>query len=444
MKSLTIRMRVTLWYAFFMMVLIGLSLLLIKDMSTRTVVNNQKEHLVEIVTDSLDDLGNVDMQYYEYGVHLMIYDENETYVDGVIPEDFSKDIPLVNGKIRLVGSGNEKYYIYDKAIEEPGDVSWVRGAFLQSDPDPINTFIIPGISWFLPIMVLITCGIGYFITRRAFRPVARIQQTAQDIADSDQLSLRIGLPEGKDEIAKLGKTVDYMLDKLERSFEKEKQFTSDVSHELRTPLAVILAESEYTLAYAENLEEAKESIAVVNRQANRMLELMNQLLFFSRSDQGQLILNVESISVVDLVSELVEEYRELPDTKDIRIVITNHIKGDVTIRADKMLFTRCVSNLINNAISYGKEHGHIDINIFCEDSKVGIAVSDDGIGIAGEHLEKIWDRFYQVEESRNKEKGSSMGLGLSMVKMIVEKHEGSVDVTSKLNEGSTFTLYFPK
>jgi len=444
MKSLTIRMKVTLWYAFFMLLLIAVSLIFISDLSGKAMLTNQKGNLIETVTDAINEMESPDhFDYFENGIYLLVYDDHESYVNGIVPEDFSTGQPLRDDYVQTIESVTQTFYVYDKSFQKDGSRYWMRGVVTHTAPDPIGALTVSVVSGVLPVIVLLTCVIGYFITKRAFRPVKQIQETAQSIADSDQLSLRIGLPEGRDEIAKLGKTVDHMLDKLQQSFEKEKQFTDDVSHELRTPLAVILTESEYTLQHAGSLEEANESMEVVNRQANRMSVLINQLLFFSRSENGSMILNYETFDALLVITELVQDYQGLAEMKEITISFVNTSDRNLQLSADQELFTRSLSNMIQNAVNYCEASGHIEVAARRTEDYIMITVSDDGIGISQEHIDKIWDRFYQVEESRSKAMGNSMGLGLSMVKIIMEKHGGHVTVDSILGEGSTFTLYFP-
>lgn len=445
MKFLTIRMRVTLWYAFFMLVLLAISLALISNLSAKAMLANQQENLIETVSDGIDEIdspGNFD--FFENGVYLLVYDERENYLGGVMPADFTAAVPFADQVLQTARVEDQAFYLYDKLFFWQGKPYWLRGIAPQSGPDPIGAFMVTLVSGVLPVFVLLTCAVGYFITKRALAPVKKIQETAQTITDRNELSLRIGLSEGKDEIARLAQTVDNMLDKLEKSFAKEKQFTADASHELRTPLAVILSESEYALQHAKSLGEAKESMAVINRQAERMSALINQLLFFTRSDREALVLNEESFRVDLAVMELAEDYREPARAKEMTITTAIKTGSRVMLRADRMLFCRSLSNLIQNAVQYGNPGGRIEVSVYWEKKGLAVAVSDDGIGIAAQDLDRIWDRFYQVKQSRSKENGGSMGLGLSMVKAIVNKHGGSVAVDSQPDEGSTFTLYFPQ
>ncbi len=442
--SLSIRAKVTLWYAFFMVFLILISLAVITNLSQKSMLTNQKQNLIETVNDATNEIDGVgEFEFYGNGVFLMLYNSDHIYQDGIIPENFSASMTLSDHNIQTVGIKDQTYFMYDQSFEMDRETYWMRGMTPQTTPDPTWGFIVFAVSGFLPVFVLVTCLSGFFITKRAFRPVRKIQETAQSIADGDELSLRIGLPEGNDEIARLGKTVDYMLDKLERSFEKEKQFTSDVSHELRTPLAVILTESEYALQHTDSIHEAKESLAVINRQADNMSALINQLLFFTRADQTSFGLHYELFAVGPVISELAEDYRIPAEEKGMAIPVPDNPKEDFILNADKILFVRSLSNLIKNAICYSKYKGVINIQVSEEKHYLAVSVTDNGIGISAENLPKIWDRFFQEEESRNKMNSGSMGLGLSMVKTILEKHGGYVSAESEIGKGSVFTLYFP-
>lgn len=443
-KFSTIRMRVTLWYAFFMTLLIFISLMMIRELSVKAMMSNQKENLIEIVRDGIKDVNTPgEFDYFDGSVYLLVYDENRIYQKGVIPDLFSVTQPLSHQRVQSVEAGGEVYYVYDQFVERERGSFWIRGVTSKETPDPTWSFISNVMSVFMPGIVVVSCLIGYFITKRAFRPVKKIQETAQSIADSNRISLRIGLPEGSDEIAKLGGTVDHMLDKLERSFEKEKQFTSDVSHELRTPLTVILTESEYALTDAQDLDEAKESLLVVRRQADHMSRLIHQLLFLSRSDHDALLLDKEEFEVFSAVFEVVQEYRILTEIDGTTISVTNNAAENIVIEADLVLFKRSLSNIIQNAVNYGKKGGCIEVLISQNEGYVCIEVADDGMGIAEADLDKIWDRFYQVDQSRNKSNGNSMGLGLSMVQTILTQHGGYVEVESTHGKGSKFSLFYP-
>ena len=240
--------------------LISIILGMLVEFTGITILTDQKKQLVEVVKDVIEDIEEKDkFDFFDDGVFILLYDENKNFIDGSIPQDFSLDTPLISKtQVQQQIKGKNRFYIYDQKITTSNQkVLWIRGVVSDIYSNQITKTILTLSFILLPILVILSSIIGYYITKRAFLPVKKIQETAENITSNNKLSLRIGLPEGKDEISKLGNTIDKMLDKLENSFIKEKQFTSDASHELRTPISVILAESEYILKHGETFEEAR-------------------------------------------------------------------------------------------------------------------------------------------------------------------------------------------
>ncbi|WP_373077783.1 sensor histidine kinase [Fusobacterium varium] len=444
MKLLTIRAKITLWYTLFMIGLVTAILGIIVEFTDMSILNNQKHELVKVVEDAAEDIEEGDdFDFYDDGVYLLKYNIQLEYIEGSIPDKFPISFPLESERVQSMKKDGEIFYIYDKKIKDEHDnIFWIRGVVPNIQIMQLGKIIIGAAFVLLPVLVILSSLIGYFITKKAFLPVKKIQETAQKISEGNKLYLRIGLPDGKDEISMLGKTVDNMLEKLEKSFEKEKQFTSDVSHELRTPIAVIMAESEYVLQHGTSFEEAIESIESINYQVNKMSVLINQLLFFSRAEQGKIQLNYEKTDILQLMDEIIKDIKFTAESKKIAVNIINKLTVH-EYYVDKMLFSRVVQNVIQNAIIYGKENGCVSIEIYEKNSYIAIKIKDNGIGISKENLNKIWDRFYQVDQSRTNQENGSMGLGLSMVKWIIEKHKGYTEVESTLGVGSIFTLFFP-
>ena len=229
-----------------------------------------------------------------------------------------------------------------------------------------------------------------------------------------------------------------MFGRLEKSFEAERQFTSDASHELRTPTAVIMAQAEYGLELADNEDEYREALEVIKRQAERMNDLINRLLFFTRLDQGTEPVNMEEVNLSQLTSDICAEQQMI---KYSNITLSADIEPDIAAITDRNLFTRLLNNLCSNAYKYGKPDGSIKVSLKRLDDRAVLSVADDGIGISEENLEKIWNRFYQVEPSRNEDAGGGgIGLGLSMVKRIAVLLGGEVSVESTLGKGTIFSF----
>ena len=275
---------------------------------------------------------------------------------------------------------------------------------------------------------------------------------------------------GKDEIHRLAVTFNSMFDRLEKSFNTERQFTSDASHELRTPVSVIKAHCEYALKYAQTPEELRESLQVIERQADRATDLLTQLLFFTRLHQSDHPVRLEKTNLSDLVEFICE---------DLTILLASgksmetDIEPGIFVLADKSLMTRLISNLIDNDYKYSGDDALVKVSLHMssaagegaetggilqssvgtsespasslssEKQYVRLSVEDNGIGISPENIEKIWARFYQEDPSRTETASSSFGLGLSMVKEIADIHGGKLEVESVPGKGSRFTLVLP-
>ena len=229
-----------------------------------------------------------------------------------------------------------------------------------------------------------------------------------------------------------------MFDKLQKSFENEVQFTSDVSHELRTPISVIMTQSEYGKDIEMTPEEAKYTFDVIFKESKKMSQLVSQLLTLVRIDKGHLKLNLENIDIGELLEISLETQQINANKKNINF-ITN-IEENIFTFIDEIMILRAFNNIISNAIFYGKENGFLKISLKKENDKIFITFEDNGIGISKENLDKIWIRFFQADSSRTTD---NSGLGLPMVKGIIEAHNGNIYVTSELGKGTTFSIILP-
>ncbi len=454
MKRLSLKMKLTLMYTFFMILLTCAAIAVLFSLSSREVLSSVQNTLENRVQQSVDDLSleegelRVDSDFYSVtrDVYLSLYDEEMYFLYGKVPYGFDSQPEISDGETRRIREGSREWYVYDLSFRlEQGYTVYVRGITSVTDAEESFTVTLRFALILLPLMVAATAFIGYRFTRRTLLPVKRITETVRQIRADADLSRRIGLKgssdKDRDEIYNLAGTFDDMLSELEAVFNREKQFTSDVSHELRTPVSVILAQCGACLADQTLTEEQRGQILLIQRKAKEMSDMISQLLFLSRADQGRQQVRKEEINLSELTEMIGEEQQLLADEAGTGISIICRIQPDITAKVDETLYIRMLVNLISNAVAYGKEKGHVWVTLEKSGGEVKGTVRDDGIGISAEDLPRIWERFYRVDDSRTG--GSHSGLGLSMVKWIAEVHGGWVKAESRPGEGSVFSFGLP-
>jgi len=441
----SIKLKIGLWYMGIMILLVFSSLAIVFYISENIIHSSVRTYLKDVVIHRLDYLtikngeiiidSNFDTMIQN--VEIAIYDKDFKFLYGNSPNGFEMDNrKSKDDKIMIIRSNNQKWYVYNKIIElgSYGKV-WIRGVMPNiGQASAIETVI--QISFvILPFFLILSAIGGYIITKNAFTPIEKIRRIAEKINEGNDLSQRINLGKGDDELHTLANTFDVMFDRLQTSFENEVQFTSDVSHELRTPITVILTQAEYGKGYISSVEEAQKSFGIIEKEGQKMSKLVSQLLTLARMERGRQKLNLENINLSELIEMTVETQTLSAKSKNIKII--TKIMPEIYANIDEMMIMRVFTNLISNAISYGKQNGTVIVELFLKEDKIISKISDDGIGISEDKLDKIWLRFYQVDPSKN---GDNSGLGLSMVKKIVELHKGEIFVESELGKGTTFTI----
>lgn len=452
MRRLSITSKITIWYTIFLIILAGSFLLILAYSGNTRASELARTKLTDSVEDAsrkIEGAGESfiidnDLDFYDDGVYISVYDDDEELIEGRRPAELSQMPPLDEGGTRkITGDDDRTWYVYDRQFYIDGSHIWVRGVVRDFAEQSNFSFMLRLSAVGFPALAALAALGGYIITRRGFRPVRNIIDTAEDISRDADLSRRIDLGKEvsrKDEIYKLAGTFNGMFEKLEKVFGEEKQFTSDVSHELRTPLAVIITQSDYALEDSEYREKA---LHVINREAKRMNSLVNRLLTLARSDAGRLRLDIENIDLSALCESVAEQQRPVAEQEGMSIVTV--IKPGITVAGDEMMLIRILLNLVENAVKYGKRetgdsNGRIFIRLNREEGYACLRVRDEGRGIEKDQLERIWERFYRADPSRNEE-GS--GLGLSMAEALAKAHGGYVKGESEPGRGSCFSVYLP-
>ena len=446
MKHWTIRLKVTLWFTLFMTLLSALAVGILLYSSEYAALENIKLRMTDMVEqvrrdvewkDNKLEIDN-DLEGFQDGVYLSLYDSQGVPLYGSVPRLFDNADIFEHKSLREKKTQNGMFYWYDEKIWVSGyGEIWVRSiAEADQVSAAVGSFLQFAVIVF-PFFVLTAALGGYWITRQAFLPVRQITQTAREIGEGDDLSRRIGLGKGKDEIYTLANEFDSMFARIQAAFEREKQFTADASHELRTPVAVILSQCEDALR-TECDAPHREAFVTIQKQAEKMAGLISQLLTLARAEQSRKKLHLERVNLSELSEIVCEQQQEFAEERGIEIA--QQIEPDVVVQGDETMLMRMLINLLENAVKYGKQNGHIRVSLSRENEFAVCRVQDDGIGIEKEHLEHVWKRFWQEDASRKVE---GAGLGLAMVKWMAEAHGGGVSVTSEKGKGSCFSFTGP-
>ncbi|MCS6860205.1 MAG: ATP-binding protein [Abditibacteriales bacterium] len=296
----------------------------------------------------------------------------------------------------------------------------------------------------IPIALLIAAGGGLFLTERALRPVRQMAQAAGRIGAKD-LSERLPIV-GNDEFAELAATFNGMLARLEEAFakmkavlEQQRRFTGDASHELRTPLTVIKAHTNLALRSHRTAEEYQRALQAIQRAADTMHHIVQDLLLLARADGGQLARNVCETPITEILQRAIEAAQK-PEGAPVTLNVPD---ASVTVTGNIEELTRLFANLIDNALRHTPADGRITVSARPMQDAVLITVADTGEGIPPEHLPHVCERFYRVDAARSRADGGS-GLGLSICQSIVEAHQGKMTIQSELGKGTTVHITFPK
>lgn len=444
MKGLSVKLRIAVWLTLLAGLLASLLLVFLLSISRLVSMRTAMNQLSGVVRENLTQTGMVngrlelgdDFHFYQNGVSTLIYSKNKALLAGQLPISFTAEEEFQNGLTREVSTGTGKYLVLDLWFPVGWENGvWLRGMIEAPDNRQLTRNLLKVAMVIMPAFMASAALGSYWIVRKAFRPLDSITATAASINEAHDLSRRIGLPPGQDEFSRLAGTFDQLFQRLELSFESEKQFTADASHELRTPVSIIKGACEYAEKYDETLEERQETIAMIHRQADRMSELIAQLLSMTRLEQGTELAQLERVNLNELLCSLSEE---LP-YESHRLIL--ELQEEISVMADPSLLSRLVRNLVENAFNYGVPDGCVWVSACQSGSEVLLQVRDNGIGIAPDQQDKIWQRFYRVDAARGSEGGA--GLGLAIVRQIARAHGGYMTLESVPGKGSTFTLHLP-
>jgi two-component system OmpR family sensor kinase len=286
------------------------------------------------------------------------------------------------------------------------------------------------------VLAFIAFAIGvWLLSRQVLAPLQRVTHAAALVTGRD-LYHRVPVPPSKDEIRELALTLNRMLDRLQESFETQRRFTADASHELRTPVTAIVGHTNYLLRRTSPDPEQVDSLTVIRREAERMAKLVNDLLELARADAGFSI-EREPMNLLDVVEAVHMEIAPVAGNAEIAITSPQPL---LQVSGDAARLKQVVLNLVQNALNAGATR--ITISLMREKDTVRMEILDNGPGVPENAIPHLFDRFYRVDGARSS-RGNGSGLGLAIVKWIVQQHNGTVDVESRLGEGTVFAVCLP-
>jgi heavy metal sensor kinase len=291
----------------------------------------------------------------------------------------------------------------------------------------------------VPLIIAVSALVGWLLAARALKPFEEITRTAEKITH-ENLNTQIVTEHKEEEIQRLVQSFNSMVQRLDESFQQMRKFNADVAHELRTPLAIIQGETEVALRSPNVPEEIYSVLSSNLEELDRLTRIVNDMLTLSEAEAGRQVLVKEPVNVRELLEDLVDQMRLLAMDRSIQIDVQGFT--DLYVDADKLWIRRAVINLLDNAIKYSKPGGRIEVSASSHDLQIYLKIKDYGIGISQQDLPHIFDRLYRADPARSRDNGGA-GLGLALVKWIIEAHNGTVHVASQPDLGTSFEITLP-
>jgi heavy metal sensor kinase len=337
-------------------------------------------------------------------------------------------------------SGAVRLLFHNEIINGPGRHLYLLQIGIRRDPVDavLKQFLFMAVFVF-PAGLGIAAVASWWMAGRALQPVNLLTRTAQEIGISD-LDRRLPIRGTGDELDRLSKTFNDMFARLAKAIGEMKQFTASISHELRTPLTALRGEAEVMLLEPHSVEEYRRVLASNLEEYDRLGRLINRLLTLARAESGDIHMHPVAVDFSNLTRYLVEQLESVAASKQVAISFES--KEPVSVVADQEWLESAILNLLDNAIKYTPEGGHVTVAVANQGQERKLEVQDTGIGIPPEALPHIFERFFRADPSRNG-RSEGAGLGLNLVQWIVKQHNGRIEVKSTPGKGSCFTVWLP-
>lgn len=452
-KIVPIRIKLTLWYVLFLgVILFAFSVSIYAILSAQLhseadsslrIVSSQLLANIEIVQDlpifrktvEMESLSN---RLLAEGFAVRLMDGSGSIVEGFGPFGILKaSLELSDREFTTVSTSVGVWRIFTVKI---GQWGWMQvGESLSSVR--IALFRLSRLMLILgPTIIILAVLGGFYMAKKSLEPVERITLLAEEIS-VEKLNKRLNLTLPNDELGHLASTFDGMLERLEESVKKQRQFTSDAAHELRTPLTAIRSIVDVTLHRDRDSDEYVNALVQIQNEIERLSSIIDDLLVITRLENSLQKGDYKVFPAGVLIEDVLDTIAVLAKEKNIHIM--TEIPSDLEIAGDRQKLSRAIFNLVDNAIKYTPEGGQIRISGEKDQSReeVEILIEDNGIGIPVDEIDKIFDRFYRVDKARSETRGT--GLGLSIAQEIVKAHNGTITVKSSSQQGSIFRVTLP-
>ncbi len=437
------------------MIILSLFGFILFNSLNQSVEYELKSSLKIILLDIKDDIAehsnikdvkldeDIEFQFEPLYLKVVKVDKKKNIIDEVRTNLFPDDISVDNQFLKNLNTGNVdfkkqgKYLCSFLKINYKGQYYVIEAVTTFESMEGLIDNFIYMLVLVTPLILVISILLGNYIINKNFRPIEDLLEQIRFIKGSDT-SKRIKLQDNKNEISQISGEINKLLERLDNAFIKINQFNADVSHELKTPLTIIRGELEVLLRKHRSADEYEHSANEVLEEIIKIELLINNLLFLSKIENENI--DFEQLYLDELLLETVKECRKIAESRSCKINIK--VDTDALIRGNEFLMKIALKNIVENAIFYSYKDSNIDVSLFKENGITKIKIKDQGIGMDDIQLSKVFDKFYKNDKSRSKYPNGS-GLGMAIVKNILNIHRVQIHIQSTKDKGTTVTLIFP-